>query len=456
MRKPFLGLFLLLAVCVTAGQRTPEQAAEIAARFTNQQPQLRRQHTTDRQSNTLRLAHKALQNNSEEAAFYVFNQENERGFVIVSADDRTAEDVLLYSDKGTFDAQNVNPNFQWWLDRFAEEITVLQTMDDSDVIERPAARTSVQVTAIEPLLVNSVGQQITWYQTTPYNNLCPMDRRDNTRCLTGCVATAASMIMYKWRWPEKGTGRSSYMWEDCLSTDYWGNCTNSFDTILSVNYGETKYDWNNMRPAYVGKRYTSTQAHAVATLMYHAGVSCEMGYGGDEAGGSGTFTDYMAYGFMAHFGYKINKYITMNSRYAGEAHDSVPAEYSVSVNQFKSYFNTELEAGRPIPMGGIDYSSGGHAFVCDGRDEQGRFHINWGWEGDGNCYTELTSLKPDTPDGYSFKNNLDAIIGLEPNNPYAAIEQPVVCSAATKVLEDGQVVILRENKRYTVLGQIIQ
>ena len=73
MRKPFLGLFLLLAVCVTAGQRTPEQAAEIAARFTNQQPQLRRQHTTDRQSNTLRLAHKALQNNSEEAAFYVFN-----------------------------------------------------------------------------------------------------------------------------------------------------------------------------------------------------------------------------------------------------------------------------------------------------------------------------------------------------------------------------------------------
>ena len=455
MKKTFLGLFLLLAVCVTAGQRTIEQAAEIAARFTNQQPQLRRMHATDRQSNTMRLAHKALQNNSEEAAFYVFNQENEKGFVIVSADDRTAEDVLLYSDNGTFDAQKVNPNFQWWLDRFAEEITVLQTMDDSEFINEPSARKATQVEAIEPPLVNAVGQAINWYQSTPYNNLCPMDRRDNTRSLTGCVATAASMVMYKWRWPEKGIGQSSYTWYDCLSTDYWGYCQSSFDTILSVNYGETKYDWANMRPSYIGKRYTSTQAYAVATLMYHAGVSCEMGYGGDETGGSGALTDYMAYGLMAHFGYKINKYITMNSIYAGGAHDSVPAEYGVTVNQFKSYFNTDLEAGRPIPMGGIDYSEGGHAFVCDGRDENGKFHINWGWEGDGNCYTELTSLKP-SGESYSFKNYLDAIIGLEPDNPYAAIEQPVVSSAATKVLEDGQVIILRDNKKYTVLGQYIQ
>ena len=81
MRKLLLGLFLLPLIAVMAGQRSADQAAEIAARFTNQQPQLRRQHTTDRQSNTLRLAHKALQNNSEEAAFYVFNQENERNYL---------------------------------------------------------------------------------------------------------------------------------------------------------------------------------------------------------------------------------------------------------------------------------------------------------------------------------------------------------------------------------------
>ena len=88
MRKTLLGLFLLLATTVMAGQRTPEQAAEIAAQFTNTQPQLRRLHATPRKASAMRLVHKALQNNSQEAAFYVFNQDNNNGFVVVSADDK--------------------------------------------------------------------------------------------------------------------------------------------------------------------------------------------------------------------------------------------------------------------------------------------------------------------------------------------------------------------------------
>ena len=447
----------MLAVAVTAGQRTPEQAAEIAARFTNNQPQLRRMHASDRQATTMRLAHKALQNNSEDAAFYVFNQEDEKGFVVVSADDRTAEDVLLYSDKGAFDAQKVNPNMQWWLDRFAEEITVLQTMDDSLFIDQPVVRKAEHATAIAPLLVNAAGKEITWYQEAPYNNLCPIDRRDGTRCLTGCVATAASMVMYKWRWPDRGRGESSYTWQDCMSTDWWGGCESSYDTILSMNYWETIFDWNNMQPTYA-VAYTSGKAkRAVATLMYAAGVSCEMGYGGQEAGGSGAYTDYMAYGLITHFKYKIDKYVTMASKYESEAHDGVLTEYSRTAAQIKIYFDADLEAGRPIPMGGVDNSSGGHAFVCDGRDESGKFHINWGWEGDGNCYTTLTSLKPTgSQSGYSFRSYVDAIIGLEPDHSYDAIENTAVATQASKILENGQVVIVRDNRKYTVFGQKIK
>ena len=390
-----------------AGRVSQEEAAAIAARFTNEQPQLSRMHKAPRQASNMRLAHKALQNNSEEAAFYVFNQEGNNGYVIVSADDRTAEDVLGYNEHGSFDYEQINPNLKWWLSRYTDEITALQTMDDSE-FEQPAVRKAKQVTAIPNLLVNDQGKEITWYQEEPYYNLCPMDQRDNTRCLTGCVATAASQIMYMWRWPKKGTGSSSYEWHDCKDD----NCNQYWTKTLSANYGETTYEWDNMLPAYIGKNYTEAQANAVATLMYHAGVSAEMGYGGNKTGGSGAWTDNMAYGFITYFGYKIDKFITMYSKAEyGDAHEGVPAEYSVTRAKFTEYFNADLEAGRPIIMGG-DGNDGGHEFVCCGRDANNKFYINWGWEGEDNGYFALSSLKPS---GYDFSSNLDAIIGLRPD-----------------------------------------
>ncbi len=395
-----------------AGRVSQEEAAAIAARFTNEQPQLSRMHKAPRQASNMRLAHKALQNNSEEAAFYVFNQEGNNGYVIVSADDRTAEDVLGYNEHGSFDYSKINPNLKWWLSRYTDEITALQTMDDSE-FEQPAVRKAKQVTAIPNLLVNDQGKEITWYQEEPYYNLCPMDERDNTRCLTGCVATAASQIMYMWRWPKKGTGSSSYTWRDYLND----SGSKYKDKTLSANYGETTYDWDNMLPAYEGKSATSAQKNAVATLMYHAGVAAKMGYGGDATGGSGAWTDDMGYGFKTYFGYKFDKFITMyaskteyeQAKYADVA--DVTCEFGVTRNQFIDYFNADLEAGRPIIMGG-EGNDGGHEFVCCGRDANNKFYINWGWEGSNNGYFALSALKPGSS---NFSSNLDALVGLRPD-----------------------------------------
>lgn len=395
-----------------AGRVSQEEAAAIAARFTNEQPQLSRMHKAPRKASNMRLAHKALQNNSEEAAFYVFNQEDGKGFVVVSADDRTAEDVLGYNEHGSFDYSKINPNLKWWLSRYTDEITALQTMDDSE-FEQPAVRKAKQVTAIPNLLVNDQGKEITWYQEEPYYNLCPMDERDNTRCLTGCVATAASQIMYKWRWPKKGTGSSSYTWRDYLND----SGSKYKDKTLSANYGETTYDWDNMLPGYYGKNATAAQKTAVATLMYHAGVAAKMGYGGNANNGSGAWTDDMGYGLKTYFGYKFDKFITMyaskteyeQAKYADVA--DVTCEFGVTRAQFINYFNADLEAGRPIIMGG-DGNDGGHEFVCCGRDANNKFYINWGWEGEYNGYFALSSL---SPSGSSFSSNLDAIVGLRPD-----------------------------------------
>ncbi|MBQ0075572.1 MAG: C10 family peptidase [Bacteroidales bacterium] len=399
MKKTFLLVLLVsLAVGLSAAERTVEDAAAIAAQFTNNQPSLRQAGVTPRTAATMTLAHKCMKKNGTEPAYYVFNQGNDAGFVIVSGDDRT-EDVLVYAEQGSFDPEKVNPNLRFWLNRLQEEISFA---NDDNAVDKITPRKAVS--AIGPLLKNDKGQEIAWYQETPYNNLCPIDKYDNTRSYTGCVATAMAQIMYKWRYPEKGTGSKTYTWENA-------NKKTQKET-LTANFGETTYDWDNMVYNYSKVSYNTAQANAVATLMYQLGVACEMEYGGDEAGGSGAFTDMMGDGITTYFGYKADKFITTYTQKAYGASAFEPAEYGVTTAKIEQYFNADLEAGRPIIMGGED-TDGGHEFVCDGRNASGYFHINWGWEGDGNCYCKLSALKP-SGYSYNFSTNIDAMIGVEP------------------------------------------
>lgn len=409
MKKTFLLVLLVsLTVGISAAERTVEDAAAIAAQFTNNQPSLRQAGVAPRTAATMKLAHKCMKKNGTEPAYYVFNQGNDAGFVIVSGDDRT-EDVLVYAEQGSFNPEKVNPNFRFWLNRLQEEISFA---NDSNAVDKVTPRKAVS--AIGPLLKNDKGQEIKWYQEAPYSNQCPMDLwYTSERCLTGCVATAMAQIMYKWRYPEKGTGSHTYTWECCKEyNEYTWECTKSRTQTLSKDFSTVTFDWANMLPSYEGKSATTAQKNAVATLMYCCGIAAEMQYGGETLGGSGAFTDVMGLGATTYFGYEADKFITTytKSKYGESAFE--PAEYGVTTSKFEQYFNADLEAGRPIIMGGED-TDGGHEFVCDGRNTSGYFHINWGWEGDGNCYCKLSALKPQG-ESYDFSSNLDAMIGLRP------------------------------------------
>lgn len=383
--KIILLSFVLCPLSLFAAVRTIDEAAALASTFRNET--VVGPHKAPTTAASMQLIHQRAKLQSEEPAFYIFNTANEGGFVIVSADDRT-EDILGYSVQGHLDYANLNPNMAFWLRLLQEAISATNDTNTS-------AKAPMATTAIGPLLVNKDGIEITWYQEAPYSNLCPLDS-DNKRCLTGCVATAAAQVMYKWCYPEQGIGTHSYKWTNSAGTK----------KTLTVDYGNTTYDWENMLPSYLYKSSTSKQKTAVATLMYHAGVACDMQYGSE---GSGAFTDDMANGLVDHFGYHVDKFITT---YSSRSYPSSfePAEYKVSITKFTEYFNADLEAGFPIVMGGED-SDGGHEFVCDGRDAQGKFHINWGWEGSDNGFFSLSALKVD---GYNFSTNIDAIIGLRP------------------------------------------
>ena len=88
MRKFFTGIVLLLAsVTMFAEQRSVEDAAAIAADFSQAHVQKSGNRRAPRKAAKMSLVHQVAKPSSSEAALYVFNNSN-GGWVIVSADDK--------------------------------------------------------------------------------------------------------------------------------------------------------------------------------------------------------------------------------------------------------------------------------------------------------------------------------------------------------------------------------
>jgi hypothetical protein len=80
----------------------------------------------------------------------------------------------------------------------------------------------------------------------------------------------------------------------------------------------------------------------------------------------------------------------------------------------------ELAEGRPV-LFGAESKECGHAFVCDGYDGNGLYHINWGWDGDYDGYFRLDILSPKDEgeteyytSGDAFSTNQFVVLGMQP------------------------------------------
>ena len=126
MKKIYMLIISALCVlCTTLEARTPQEAAQIASQFitqANATPTLRLQKAAAATSVTapVELAFTQYQIDNTTPAVFVFNSTDE-GFVLVSAEDN-ARAVLGYSDEGTFDANNIPENMQFWLKMYADEM----------------------------------------------------------------------------------------------------------------------------------------------------------------------------------------------------------------------------------------------------------------------------------------------------------------------------------------------
>jgi hypothetical protein len=188
--------------------------------------------------------------------------------------------------------------------------------------------------------------------------MAPMD--GNSRSVAGCNAVAVAQVMNFHRYPVRGKGQSEPYTPSRLGIE-----------IPSVDFN-VAYDWDNMLNSYRsdGAGSTVQQQNAVATLVYHAGVSVRMNYSAD---GSGAGSARIPEALITHFGYDKGIQWRYRSYYDDAAWDKMLKE--------------QLDAGLPIIMAGSN-----HIFVVDGYDSEGRFHFNWGERGQ--------------YDGYYFTNNL--------------------------------------------------
>lgn len=458
MRKIYTGILLLFASSMTlwAERVSEEDAALVANNFMNVRPAA--SAGVLQAPSAKRMVRKST-NNAEENLYYVYENENGEGWVIIAADD-VVRPVLAYSETGHFRTDNMPSNLRKWMGKYNRFIARLEA--DSVVAgEETQAQwralrkspRSAQVThtpVVGPLI------ETKWDQDAPFNYLCP--GTGSNKAATGCVATAMAQVMKYWEWPAHGTGEHAYRPMDVNNPTRYS--TRYTDTLYA-DFENTYYDWENMKNSYQYSS-TSTQKTAVATLMYHCGVATEMMYGNDNDGGSGTYTlNYSDWddpqcaqnAFVTYFGYKEP---------IGYMRDGLSAYGKTYYKRWRdadwtAMIKAELDKERPILYGGAS-EEGGHSFICDGYDAEGYFHFNWGWSGENDGYFLLSSLTPGSGGtgggNYDFSEEQDVLIGIEPDRTQA-IENTVVSEKATKILKDGQVMIIRGEGIYNLMGQKI-
>ena len=318
-------------------------------------------------------------------AVYVFNFDG--GSVFVSADD-VARPILGYTDDN-FDLANVPDGLAYYLRFYARQIAFAQENNLEPEREVASEWAHVAIDGFENDNSSTRGDiapliSVLWNQDYPYNYYCPTGGGGpGGRAYAGCVATAMSMVMKKWDWPDHGQGSHSYTPEGYPTQ--------------TVDFENTHYDWANMPNSCNTSNY-----QAVALLMYHCGVSVDMMYGG---GSSGAYSQDVPPAIANYF------------RYTDQANRLDRDLYSKY--EWEEMLIASLEEGFPLYYSGSD-DTGGHAFVCCGyRESDRKFYFNWGWSGSLNNYYAIDALN--TGWNGSFNQGQAAIFDFIPDYIYDAL-----------------------------------
>lgn len=282
------------------------------------------------------------------------------GFVVVAGDKSAEREVLGWSDTGAYAGDHQPDALKWLLGAYAREIAAYRNSAEYGTAEPPAnarrrqAPPAAGYDTVEPLL------RTTWDQG--------IDRYGHQNA--GCVATALAGIMNYHRWPKTG----------------YGSHTNAWDANHSIDFTQSTYGWGNMEDDDINA--SERRINARQKLLYDIGCAVNMHY--DQTFGSEAYSQNAYKALVTNFGYDESRV-----QY-GHASDATLRE--------------ELRAGRPVYYSGYDTiytdiwtydhytrvpkATTGHAMVIDGFNDEGLFHIDFGWGGSCNGYFTMQVIRP--------------------------------------------------------------
>jgi Peptidase C10 family. len=359
--------------------------------------------------------------------YYIFNTATT--FVVVAGDDR-AEEILMVGDRPLSNVDNLPPGLQDMLGQYKDQIMYLQRnpkLRSNTLLANPANH-QLRAGTYGPLLTCN------WDQEAPYYNQCKFG---SYQCLTGCPATSASMVFYFWKYPTAATPAVPG-YKSTISYSSYGSKSYTHSALPS-----TTFDWTNMLDDYTGS-YTTAQGTAVATLMHYVGQAERMGYGTSAAGGSGVSVDSVCNirDAFTFFGYdsSTTRFVKKTSAYSGGTTLYTDAQWAALIQE-------EMAAGRPIVFCAVSSNAGGHAFNVDGYNSStNKYHINFGWSGDGNAWCSLNAFGYSS---YNFNVYQQMVIGIQPPSGSTATPTLTVSpSSLSFSTTAGQTV----TKTFTVTG----
>ncbi|GAB4312232.1 MAG: hypothetical protein Kow00127_02700 [Bacteroidales bacterium] len=317
---------------------------------------------------------------------YIFNM-SDMGYIIVSGED-LLRPVLAYSFESRYEPGRYTDNFSGWLEGRAGAVSYARTHQIPQPLE--VKQTWEKYTAPDFTFVPAKGKSVeplltcTWNQDWPYNYMMPADPQGpGGHVYVGCVATAMAQIMYYWRYPLVG---------DHSKTHSYGGYPS-----VTVNYGQTNYDWDGM----VDNSDSRVNVQ-MAQIGLHAAVAVSMHWG---PYGSGAQSTSVPFAMSYYFRYDTDiEYLE---------------KQGIAISTWKGYIENELDNICPIYYSGYNSNNEGHAFVLDGYHNDGTFHFNFGWSGYGNGWFDITD-----PSGYEWYYGQGMVRKIYPSDP----DYPYGCS----------------------------
>ena len=403
----FLIVAFFAANSLFADDISAEQALQIASRFAKVEATKRPSTHRALATATPKMAYSEKSKVVRKENVYVINFGNNQGFVVVSGESGTSDEILGYCDHGSFDYENCPIQLKDLLQHYTAAIDKLRQDPSLGVRRRVATAFPdyIGTIIVGPLLTT------TWSQWGPYNLFCP------TGCPTGCYPTALAQVMNYWKWPK--VTRGTVNGDDFSGRTYdWDNMLDNYEQSYTQDSGFGEYTF-----------YNDTQANAVAHLMADIGKAFGTGY---QPVGSPTIFTYLP--LIDNFGYE----------------PSIKTVSSPTAAGLQSAMKAELDEKRPVLYCGAPASATGgdsHALVCDGYTDRDYFHFNYGWAGSYDGFYK-NALMP----RYQYAASI--FTGVRPydaeHQVIGGIEYGLLKDGKAEVLDYPQGEIGRENGEVTI------